>query len=208
MINNQYTQSVNNAIQQAIEIKALKDEWSLIKKGKYYSVSSRKYKDCQNKLLKVEGTLPTSYFTACQFYFDNIDTAFPKNRALCTGIDILEKVDNDTYVCVIKLAAMANSLPKEVLTVRHRKFISNNEILLVNGVLDEHQKLPRKQDVIRTEHAIYALYLTKLSATTTHFELYFLKDPSTSFPEQIFSKLSDVVLNSYEKDVETLTTKK
>ncbi|KAL4508546.1 hypothetical protein ABPG72_003850 [Tetrahymena utriculariae] len=190
MINNQYTQSVNDAIKQVTEIKALKDEWSLIKKGKYYSLSSRKYKDCQNKLLKVEGTLPTAILLLV-------------NSILATLILHSLKIEH-----FAQLAAMANSLPKEMLTVRHRKCISNNEILLVNGVLDEHQKLPRKQDVIRTEHAIYALYLTKLSANTTNFELYFQKDPSTSFSEQIFTKLSDVVLNSYEKDVETLMAKK
>ncbi|KAL4470501.1 hypothetical protein ABPG74_012112 [Tetrahymena malaccensis] len=206
MEQNQYTKYIKKSIEDSYLVKNSQESWNILLKGKHLTLSARPYNNSEKKILKIQGSIPAS-INQCVNYFFNNNESIKNNREQCEAFDLLEEVDQNTKVTVFKLKQMKDGAKRESLNVRHKSNISEKEVLIINAHLDEHQKLPKMQDVIRIETIINGIFLSESTPNSTLIEGYFLNDPKVAFPPQLIPQFTENFLQSYEKDVEAILKK-
>ncbi|EAR86733.1 START domain protein (macronuclear) [Tetrahymena thermophila SB210] len=208
MDQNKYSQISAQAIQNVQHLILDQSEWNILKQGNYLKIFCQKYKNTEAYSFKITGEISADFMLAQKFYFENNED-MAKNRDNCIGIDLIEAVDKDNVVCLIKMSFSTNNMTqREFLVVRNRSFLSNNEILIVNGILNEHSKAPINNNSQREQMAINAQIIKKISLDSCNLEIYFLRDFSKAVPMEQLPLIAEAFLQIFEKDVEKILSQK
>ncbi|EAR86732.1 mammalian STARD1-STARD15-like lipid-binding START domain protein, putative (macronuclear) [Tetrahymena thermophila SB210] len=201
-----YTEIINQTIQTSQKIIGDKNDWDLLKKGAFLSIFAKKYDDTQAYIFKIQGEIPSNIDQITKFYFEN-NQDMAKNRQSCIGVEVLENLDQNTQISVIKAISVSTNKPVEFLTIRNRVF-NSNQILIVNSKLDNHPKLQKNDQVLRSEMAVNFQLLKQKNQDNTYLEMYCLRDPKVKVEEEHLPKIAEILLKIYEKDVQVILQNK
>ncbi|EAS02239.1 mammalian STARD1-STARD15-like lipid-binding START domain protein, putative (macronuclear) [Tetrahymena thermophila SB210] len=203
----QYSSIVDKAIDDAQLVKNSQENWNVLLKGKYFTLSAKPYNKTEKQILKLEGNIPAQVNQVVEYFFNNYES-IKNNREQCEVFESLEVIDSDTKVTVFKLKPMQDGHRIESLNIIHKKKINQNQVLIVNAHLDDHPKMPKNSNITRIENIINGIFLKESNSTNTFMEGYFLNDPKVPIPPQLIPQLTQSFLQSYEKDVESILQKK
>ncbi|KAL4467782.1 hypothetical protein ABPG74_013117 [Tetrahymena malaccensis] len=167
-----YAEIINQSIQTSQQIVDDKNIWGLLKKREFLSIFAKKYDNTQAQIFQVEGEIPSKIDQASKFYFENNED-MTKNRQSCTLIEILENVDYNTLITVINASSVSTNQPVQFLTIRNRSF-NSNQVLVVNSQLDNHPKLLKNDNVLRSEMAVNFQIIKQSNQNKTYLEMYCL----------------------------------
>ncbi|KAL4502239.1 hypothetical protein ABPG72_000474 [Tetrahymena utriculariae] len=203
MDQNKYSQISAQAILNVQELRLAQSEWKLLKQGNYLKIFCQQYKNTDAYTFKITGEIPADFMVAQKFYFEN-NEGMAKNRENCDGIDLIEDVDKDNSVCLIKMSSPNTTTLREFLIVRNRSSLSNNEVLIVNSQLDNHAQAPLSDNSTREYMAINAQIINKVSSNSSSLEIYFLRDFSKAVPVDQLPQIGEAFQKFFEKDVEKI----
>ncbi|KAL4502238.1 hypothetical protein ABPG72_000473 [Tetrahymena utriculariae] len=138
---------------------------------------------------------------AQKFYFEN-NEGMAKNRENSDGIDLIEDIDKENLVCLIKMSSPSIITQSEFLIVRNRSFLSNKEVLIVNSKIENHTKAPLSDNSKREHMEINAQIIEEVNSNSSSLEIYFLRDFSKAVPVDQLPEIGEAFLKFFEKDVE------
>ncbi|KAL4491386.1 hypothetical protein ABPG72_008042 [Tetrahymena utriculariae] len=201
---NTYQNITQATLNEAQEVRAKITNWKELKKGKYLVIYNTQYKDHSLKLTKVIGTIPTNIQKAANYFFSNIDAQKASRSEMLTQLNVVEKIDENSFVILSKTKSKMLVGSRENINVTRKMQLSADEIVIVKSNIDSHPKVVISKDSVQSQTKLFALFLTKIDENNTKLEQYNLVDPKGSIPSSITNGLSDVQLNALEKDIETL----
>ncbi|KAL4442885.1 hypothetical protein ABPG74_010774 [Tetrahymena malaccensis] len=201
---NTYQNITQATLNEAQEVRAKITDWKELKKGKHLVIYNTQYKDHSLKLTKVIGTIPTNIQKAATYFFSNIDAQRASRSEMLTQLNLVEQIDENSYVVLSKTKSKMLVSSRENLNVTRKIQLNANEIVIVKSNIDSHPKVVISKDSVQSQTKIFALFLTKIDENNTKIEVYNLVDPKGSIPSSITNGFSDMQLNALEKDVEAL----
>ncbi|KAL4467783.1 hypothetical protein ABPG74_013118 [Tetrahymena malaccensis] len=207
MDQNKYSQISAQSILNVQELRSSSSEWKLLISGNYLKIFCQQYKNTDAYTFKITGEIPIDFMVAQKFYFED-NEGMAKNRENCEGIDLIEFIDKDNLIGLIKMNTLNSMTMREFLILRNRSFLSNNEVLIVNSSIEDHSKAPLNQNSKREEMAINAQIIKQVNSNITNLEIYFLKDFSKAVPINMLQQIGEMFLQIFEKDVEKILSQK
>jgi len=117
MQGNQYQKLLDSELEEAQQIRAIKQGWNDVARGKNLRLFSIKYKDNDIKLGKIEGAIPANFEKAGKYYSECFESQ-KKCRDICDELKCLEVIDANTSVLVFRTKSKFIVSSRDVVSVQ------------------------------------------------------------------------------------------
>ncbi|KAL4470491.1 hypothetical protein ABPG74_012102 [Tetrahymena malaccensis] len=202
MIGNKYFNFINSKLKENLALRDIKTNWKQVKQIDKMIMYSTAYQNYQVKLLKFEGNAPINFEKASKYIFENQD-AQKSNREVCDQLVNIETIDQDTIITLFKTKSMFLVNSRQILSVQHRRKLSEDEILITRDQIDDHENVP-KSDAIKADAKFGVIYLKKINENATHVEIYQLVDPKGSIPVSFINFNQENQFVEFLKDLQNI----
>ncbi|EAR83415.1 START domain protein (macronuclear) [Tetrahymena thermophila SB210] len=191
MIENNYKEIIEKAIQENLQIRENQDGWKEQMNKENFKMSFKKYLDHKVNLSKIESILPVNLEKATQFYYERLDLQ-KLCRSKCINFENIETIDKDTYAFLFRTEQILVISGREIIGVQHKKQLNDNEVLIVRSNIPNHPKVTHTQtqeEVVRADQVVFSIFLTKIDDNSTKYLMYSLMDPKGKIPKPLIKQL-------------------
>lgn len=157
---------------------------------------------------RIEATLPGNIDTITSILHDNIGSQ-QEMRSETQQLTILDCVDENTKVVLLKLKGMPDTPTREFLGVQQvKRSTTTGQVVIMRTNLESHPNMTVDKDAMRGEILLYHTELTKIDERNTKFVLHILLDPKGTLHPTLLAQQKISQLMFLEKLSTCLTTMK